>query len=270
MTLVRDDSTETTAAVPRHSGWDIVFSTMIKVENDLWLEVASILAASGYRVGFLLFDESALESVKARGFDAFSVFDLMDRQPLKRQSPEAEQEWLSSLGVANLRHLYLHEKLGYGRPDEDALVDKTIHMLQVLDRFFATHTVGCLVQETGGFAATNAVYYAATHNGVPHVFYEPSAYPKHVVFTLNGFYANIPIGILNRAPSAASLEAARALRDSYMSKPAYVIPAKDKHSFRHDDRQDVQQLQCASAVRQALPEIHLQKARGVFGDRLRG
>jgi hypothetical protein len=221
-----------TVATPRHSGWDIVFSTMIRVETDLWLEVASALAESGYTVGFLLFDESAFEAVTARGFDAFSVYELMDRQPLERHSPEVEAQWLLSLGIANIRHLYLHEKLGYGRPDEKALYAKTLHMLQVLDRFFTSHRTGCLVQETGGFAATNAVYYAARHSGVPHVFYEPSAYPKHVVFTLNGFYANIPLGILNRPPSPESLAAARQLRDNYLSKPAYVVPSKDKHSFR--------------------------------------
>ena len=220
------------AAMPHHSGWDLVFSMMTRVETDLWVEVAAIFAASGYTVGFLLFDESALEIVRSRGFDAFSVFELMDRQPLERREPAAESEWLSTFGITNVRHLYLHEKLGYGRPDEEMLYTKTLHMLQVVDRFFANHRTGCLVQETGGFAAINAVFYAASRNGVPHVFYEPSAYPKHVVFTLNGFYANIPIGIQNRVPSPESLAEARLLRDNYLTKPSYVVPAKDKHSFR--------------------------------------
>jgi hypothetical protein len=218
---------------PAHAGWDIVFSMMTNVpETALWLEVASIFAESGYTVGFLLFDESAMKAVTARGFDAFSVFELMDRQPLERMDRATEQEWLSQFGITNVRHLYLHEKLGYGRPDETLLHTKTLHMLQVADRFFATHRAGCLVQETGGFAAINAIFYGATKHGVPHVFYEPSPFAKRVVFTLNGFYANIDIGIQNRTPSPESLAEAKALRDSYLSKPAYVIPSKDKHSFR--------------------------------------
>lgn len=218
--------------MPPHAGLDVVFSTMTRVETELWLEVATKLASSGYKIGFLLFDESALEPVRAGGMEAVSVYELMDRQPFERRNPTAEARWLSGFGIANVRHLYLHEKLGYGRHDEEVLHLKTVHMLQVLDRFFIDHPTGCLVQETGGFAATNAVFYAAVRRKVPHVFYEPSAFPKRIVFTLNGFYADIPLGIQNRPPSADGLAAAKSFREGYMTKPSYVVPAKDKHSFR--------------------------------------
>lgn len=210
--------------------WDVLFSMMHRLEAEMWLKVARDLEARGTRTAMLLFDESALPLVRAQGIEAYSAFQLLDATTY-RDWPAAEREkWLRGFGIDNARFLYIHERLGYGRTNEDAMLRKSLHLLQTLDAFFTAHPTRCVVQETGGFAACNAVYYAARRHNVEHVFYEPAPFARRVVFTLNDTYARIP-AFERGVPEEATQQAAR-LRAEYLSKPAYVIPSKDKHSFR--------------------------------------
>jgi len=210
--------------------WDIVFSMMHRLEAEMWAKGVCEFQKRGLKVGMLIFDESAREVAQAHGIDTVSVFELLDSTPYREMTASEQKRWLDELDVGNVRFMYIHERLGYGRTNEDAMLRKSLHLLQALDAFFSANRARCVVQETGGFAACNAVYYAARRHGIDHVFYEPAPFAKRVVFTLNDTYARIP-KFERGLPADAAHHAAK-LRDAYLSNPAYVVPAKDKHSFR--------------------------------------
>lgn len=209
--------------------WDLVFSTMTKVETELWVRVAAEFERAGYRTAFILFDESAAELVESFGIKAFSFFDLLDHSPLDLDD---ETAFVRSFDIGNLRNAYMHEKLAYGRSDEHHLRRRVLHYLQVMERFFQHAEIGCVIQEMGGFIACNAIFAAARKHGVPHVFYEPGPFAKRIVFTLNSFYADVPDELLQATPAPQAIERAAELRSAYLRQPSYVVPAKDRHSFR--------------------------------------
>lgn len=203
---------------------------MHKLEAEMWVQSVLDLKARGLRSAMLMFDESAMAVAEAHGIQAFSAFQLLDRTA-GHDMPQTERPaWLREFGIVNPRFLFIHERLGYGRVDEATMMRKSLHLLQVMDEFFRDNPTGCVVQETGGFAACNAVYYAARRHGVEHVFYEPAPFAKRVVFTLNDTYARIPAfpgGI-----PAEAVAGGRRERRAYLDRPAYVVPVKDSHSFR--------------------------------------
>lgn len=218
------------AMIASNPRWDIVFSMMHRLEAEMWAQVAREFQARGVRPVLLLFDESALSLAQTHNIETISAFELLDATPYREMSPPEREAWLESFHIDNIRFTYIHERLGYGRTDEARMQRKSLHLLQAMDAFFAANPVRCVVQETGGFAACNAVYYAARRHGIDHVFYEPAPFAKRVVFTLNDTYARIP-RFENGVPAEAREQAAKQ-RDAYLNKPSYVVPAKDKHSFR--------------------------------------
>lgn len=211
---------------------DVLFSTMTSVETDMWALVAKRFEAEGYSTAFLVFDESARRPLERLGLTCFSAFELLARHPYERWEGDMLKQRLAAFHITRVRDLFIHEKLGYGRPDEGALFRKTLHYLQALDALFAGRQIGCVFQEMGGFAATNAVYYAARRRGIEHVFYEPAAVPKRLVLTRNGFYADMPPEIIRARPLDGARQQGAAYIDAYLNRPEAVVPAKDRHSFK--------------------------------------
>jgi hypothetical protein len=212
--------------------FDMLFSTMTDVETTLWAGVAAHFERAGLRTAFLLFDESARVLVERHGIAAFSFFELLDATPAVAREAVEERRFVESFGIENVRHAYLHDKLAYGRPDEAKLYGKTLRYLETLDRFFTEYEVETVFQEMGGFVACNAVYRAARKHRIPHIFYEPAPFAGRVVFTLNDHLANVPADILGQEPTPEARARAAESRRRYLEQPAYVVPAKDRHSFR--------------------------------------
>ncbi len=209
--------------------WDIVVSSLTKVETEFFAPILRKFQEKGLRVAFILFDESACRLLDEIGIPYFNIYDLVRGNGYQALTGDALTNYLASFKIENIRNLYLHEKLGYNRLNEDALLQKTVHFLQVLDKLFGENTIRCIVQEVGGMAAYTTVYYAARKHNIPHVFHEPSCFPRRAFFNLNSFYSNLPSA---RPPSIQAREWSENYIKGYLQSGRVLIPVKDKHSYQ--------------------------------------
>lgn len=211
--------------------YDFVISTVTFIEADFWASVGRVLRDKGYRIAFILFDESSRRVVTKNDFPYFNIHALTrDRKSAKAEEDEIEA-YARSFGIHNVRDFFIHETLAYHRNDEKGLAYKTYGYLRVLDEVFTANEVKCVIQEMGGFAAYTCVYYAARKHGIDHLFYEPACFPGRVVFNLNTFLSDIPVEIAKLVSSAHARAWAKNYVNDYLDKASLVIPQKDRHLF---------------------------------------
>lgn len=216
----------------KEQSWDILFSTLHAIETNLFASAAERFRQEGLNVGFLLFDESSSKHLTGRDLPFFSIYDLMRERPYEEIPDDSLQHYLAGFEIANIRNLFMHERLGYNRKDERALARKTLHYLQVLDDLFARQKVRCVIQELGGFAATQAVFYAARKHNISNIYYEPACFPKRVFFNINTIYSEIPKEIMEGTPSHENMAWSQKYIDEYFQSKRVIVPLKDRHSFR--------------------------------------
>jgi hypothetical protein len=211
--------------------FDILFSIITLPEVDFLAYMAERLIEKGNKIGFILFHEAGAEKLERMGIPFFNIHALREGVPYAPLSDSKLEDFRIEFGIENLRHLFIHEKLGYNRRDERKLLNKAVHYLQILDKIFTENNVKCVVQELGGFSSNQCVYYAARKNSIDHVFYEPAAFSKRIVFNLNSYYSDIPTKIMNAMPDNEVLKEVESYLKKYLDSKNMVVPFKDKHSF---------------------------------------
>uniref|UniRef100_UPI002FD87F37 capsular polysaccharide export protein, LipB/KpsS family n=1 Tax=Dissulfurispira sp. TaxID=2817609 RepID=UPI002FD87F37 len=211
--------------------FDILFSILTLPEVDFLAYMAERLIEKGNRIGFILFHEAGAEKLERMGIPFFNMHALREEVPYVPLGDNELEDFRIKFGIENLRHLFIHEKLGYNRRNEEDILNKTVHYLRILDKIFTENNVKCVVQELGGFGANQCVYYAARKNGIDHVFYEPAAFSERIVFNLNSYYSDMPARIMNAKPDNETLKEVEAYLRKYHDSKNMVVPFKDKHSF---------------------------------------
>ena len=212
--------------------YDFVISTLTLLEAEFWASVGKILRDKGYRIAFILFDETSRRVMHKNDFPYFNIHELRRDQKDARPDVRKIYEYAQTFGIQNIRDMFIHETLAYHRTDEDGLIHKTYDYLCVLDDIFSKNKINCIIQEMGGFAAYSCVFYAARKYGVDHLFYEPACLPGRIVFNLNSFYSDIPFQLLEASVSTEARTWAKSYIDRYCAMRNMVIPVKDRHLFR--------------------------------------
>jgi len=210
---------------------DILFSILTLPEVDFLAGIAERLIRKCNRVGFILFHEAGVEKLEKKGIPFVNMHALREEVPYVSLSSDELEDFRIKHGIENWRHLFIHEKMGYNRKDEKELFNKVVHYLQILDKIFNENDIKCVIQELGGFSSNQCVYYAARKNNIDHVFYEPSAFSKRIVFNLNSYYSDIPERIMTTPLTDEMRIAVKDYVERYLQSKSLVIPFKDKHSF---------------------------------------
>jgi hypothetical protein len=246
--------------------FDILFSILTLPEVEFLVPISESLIKEGNRIGFILFHEAGTEILKKKHIPYFNMHSLKEFTSSPILSEHTVDECATTFGISNLRHLLIHEKLGYNRRNEDELLVKIIHYLQILDGIFTENRVKCVIQELGGFSSNQCLYYAARKNGVDHVFYEPAAFSKRIVFNLNSYYSDIPERIMNmQYPEEVYSEVESYIKNYFQSKDA-VIPFKDKYSFADMTLKKIFSLENAKRLRRKLIHKYIFKQREEYDE----
>ncbi|MBI1920075.1 MAG: hypothetical protein HYS23_03235 [Geobacter sp.] len=246
--------------------FDILFSILTLPEVDFLAPVAARLIERGNSVGFILFHEAGAEKLQAMGIPCFNIFEMIDKASFPRFSGEEIEEIRLSFGIDNLRHLFIHEKMGYDRKDEDALAQKVAGYLLALDSIFRDHDVKCVIQELGGFSSNQCVYHAARKHGIDHVFYEPAPFPRRIVFNLNSYYSDIPEEVLAKQVDGKTNSEVEAYVERYCQQKNLVIPFKDKHSFADMTLGKIFNSSNARKLKRKLFHKYVQKKREEYDE----
>jgi len=246
--------------------FDILFSILTLPEVDFLVPISERLIKEGNRIGFILFHEAGTEILEKKQIPYFYMHSLRKVNSSPKLNERIINEYATTFGICNLRHLLIHEMLGYNRRNEDELLVKVIHYLQILDRIFSENKVKCVIQELGGFSANQCVYYAARKNGVDHVFYEPAAFSKRIVFNLNSYYSDIPERIMTmQHPEEVYSEVESYMRNYSQSKDA-VIPFKDKYSFADMTLKKIFSFENAKRLRRKLIHKYISKKKEEYDE----
>jgi len=207
--------------------YDLLFAIMAVQEVEFFGLAASRLRDEGLSVGFITFHEAGDPMLKRMGFDHFSLHKLKSRY-LREWESASEADLEKQLGVCDLDTLVRHEMLCTNRGDKKKHLHKAAAYSALFSDIFMQNDVRCVIQELGGFIAPQCLYYVARARNVPHVFIEPSIFTRHLIFTLNDVYADVPPGetpSVSRSPGLAEYVAA------YRKRGLLVMPHKDKHFF---------------------------------------
>ncbi len=212
----------------RHGSFDLLFAIMAVQEVVFFAPVARrLMEEEGLRVAFLTFHEAGDDILDREGIPYFSLHKLKDEVVGRRVDLPSIEDVEKDLAI-HTRRLVVHEMLTTNRRREEYLTFKVRLYYHIMDSIFKDNTIGCVVQELGGFIAPQLLYYVARKYGVNHVFIEPAMFPKRVVFTLNELYADFTGFSQGREVT----ENVRRLVEEYRAKKTVVIPKKDRHFFQ--------------------------------------
>lgn len=246
--------------------FDILFSILTVPEVEFLAPMAEKLIEKGHSIGFILFHEAGAEKLSEMKIPFFNMHRLRAEIPCRALSDAEVEALRTEFAIENLRHLFIHEKLGYNRKNERALTQKVLHYLQILDTIFSENDVKCVIQELGGFGANQCVYYAARKNNVDHVFYEPSAFSRRIVFNLNSYYSNIPARVMESRYDGETKRAVEKYWEGYLAEKPVVIPFKDKQSFADMTLKKIFNKENARRLRRKLVHKYLENKREEYDE----
>ena len=246
--------------------FDILFSILTLPEVDFLAYIAERLIEKGNRIGFILFHEAGAEKLERMEIPFFNIHALRGEIQYVPLSDNELDDFRIKFGISNLRHLFIHEKVGYNRREEKKLAEKSFHYLLILDKIFVENNVKCVIQELGGFSSNQCVYYAARKNNIDHVFYEPAAFSKRIVFNRNSYYSDIPQRIMDVQP----LHELRAEVESYLGKylqsKSMVVPFKDRHSFADMTFRKIFNLENAKRLKRKLLHKYVHRKKEEYDE----
>jgi len=247
--------------------FDILFSILTLPEVEFLAPISERFIAKGYNVGFILFHEAGRKRLKRANIPFFNIHELRQSIPYRKLTDTALEGFIRGFNIENIRDLYLHEVTGYNRRNESVLLKKVIHYLQIMDNIFNENKVKCVIQELGGFSSNHCVYYAAKKNKIDHVFYEPSAFSKRIVFNMNSYYSDIPDRIIN--DTVVRPETRKEVDDyvkTYLQKKFAVIPFKDKHSFADQTLRKVINIENLGKLKRKLFHKYILREREEYDE----
>ncbi len=210
---------------------DILFSILSLTEVNYLTPIAEKLIKNGYKVCFVIFHDAAKTILKNKNIPFYSVHQLKESVRYKKFNMGDLNALQQQYGITNIRDLFLREKLGYNRTDENKLLKKTVHYLQIMEKILDENDVKLVIQTTGIFAANQAVYYAARKRDIDHVFYEHSPFNNMALFLQNTFECNIPDEIVNSPPSAEDRDAVEKYVHDYNEQKFFRAAADNKHLY---------------------------------------
>lgn len=210
------------------NSYDILFSIIAVQEVTFFAPIAKrLMEEEGLKVAFLTFHEAGDDILDEEGIPYLSLHKIKKSLKKTKINLKEPQEIEKILGI-NIEKFILHEMLTANRK-KDFLISKVATYCSIIDNIFKNNTIGCVVQELGGFIAPQMLYYVSRYNNVDHVFIEPAMFKKRVVFTLNNLYADITDYGKKDLPIDSELQQ---LLEDYMTQKTVVIPKKDRHFFQ--------------------------------------
>lgn len=246
--------------------FDILFSILTLPEVDFLSYIARRLIEKGYRIGFILFHEAGAEKLERMGIPFFNMHTLREEIQYVPLSDNELDDFRIKFGISNLRHLFIHEKVGYNRREEKKLAEKAFHYLLILDKIFVENNVKCVIQELGGFSSNQCVYYAARKNNIDHVFYEPAAFSKRIVFNRNSYYSDIPQRIMDVQPLHELRAEVESYVGEYLQSKSMVVPFKDRHSFADMTFRKIFNLENAKRLKRKLLHKYVHKKKEEYDE----
>lgn len=247
--------------------YDILFSILTLPEVEFLAPIAERFIGKGYKVGFILFHEAGRETLKKVGIPFFNAHELRRTIAYEELNGEDLEKFIKSFNIKNIRYLYTREMLGYNRRNEPILLKKIVHYLQILDKIFNENGVRCVVQELGDFGNNQAVYYACRKNGIDHVFYEPSAFSKRIVFNTNSYYSNVPDRIMeNSGVAAETLEKVENYLRNYLKEKPAVVPFKDRYSFADQTLRKIINMENFKKLKRKLVHKYILKQKEEYDE----
>lgn len=208
---------------------DVVFSLIAVQEAVFFLKIAENFKNSGLKIGFISFHQGASQHIKKTSYPLFCIHEILKKDPqLKTADLDSIRGKYKNVAVENI---YRHESLTTHRFNQEKLQKKVLTYFFIFDQILKRHSIGCIVQELGGFIAPQALFHVSQKHNVKHVFIEPSMFPKHVVFTLNNLYAKLNRKKL-RQTNEKDICFIQKYQSMYNTERPVVIPYKDRYFFK--------------------------------------
>lgn len=246
--------------------FDILFSILTLPEVEFLAPIAKQLITKGNKIGFILFHEAGAEMLEKENIPFFNIYNLIDIIKSAKIDNDTVNRISNNFNLTNIRQLYMHEVLGYNRSNELELAEKVVAYLQILDNIFSGNSVKCVIQELGGFSANQCVYHASRKNNIEHVFYEPSAFSKRIVFNLNSYYSDIPDRIMSSQFTDETRKEVEHYLEAYLQNKSMVIPFKDKYSFADMTFNKIFNLENARRLKRKILHKYIQKKREEYDE----
>ncbi len=246
--------------------FDLLISVLTLPEVSYLEPMVRKMIDGGNKIGFMLFHEAGAEILEKHRIPYFNMFDEIEKCDEKNPTLADIELLRSEFGIVNFADLYVHEKMGYGRPDEDKLGQKVYAYLKTVDRIFSENDVRSVMQELGGYTPNHAVYHAARKNSIPHIFYEPAPFKRRVVFNKDSFFSNMPEDILAKTSSDQTKREVKKYLGDYLKEQSVLKPFKDAHRYKDQSISKIFNMDNAGRLLRKLKHKYLEKKREEYNE----
>lgn len=206
------------------NGRDTVILAVLAVRDAEWFAALSRQPAWPWRRTVLLCFNEAAEAVGRRaGLEVLSVFKAQDAEPGPIDAAALAQRFGHPPEAAAL----MHERTNSGIT-ASAAQEKFWRRFLAIHRLLTPLAGATVAQELGGFAPNLALHAWCHHSGTPELVCEPAPFPGRLLFSRNRFLVDLSA----IRPTAADAAAGVAWRDAFLSRPAILMPEKDRLFFR--------------------------------------
>lgn len=160
-------------------------------ELDFLLPLVDGLRSQGHSAAFLAVSEGMVAALQDRGFEAFFVYDGLDRRsevsPSEIREFECRYKLGSMRGFVFTEHVY---EWGKRYPD---LLRRAVHLFRYMERLFSEHSIGRLLNNMGVEVLRRVAARVGATRGVPNTMFD---------FTvLTGRFALVPDELGLRLPA---------------------------------------------------------------------
>ncbi|HAT09461.1 MAG TPA: hypothetical protein DCS97_02450 [Planctomycetes bacterium] len=201
----------------------VILAVLAVRDAEWYMALASQPAWPWSRSILLCTNEVAVDLARRRGFEALSVFAAEDELPRALDPVALDAEYAHPPEAQSTAH-----------EETNNALDAHSARLKFWRRFLAFRRLldplGAVdvVQELGGFATNLALHAWCQWSGRPELVLEPAPFPGRAIASLNRLLVDLP----RTQPPAEAIAAGTAWRDTFLAKPAMLMPEKDRLFFR--------------------------------------
>jgi hypothetical protein len=209
---------------------DVLFAVIALREVTFFSKIADVLKQKyNLTSAFLTFYQPGDRYLKKNGHRVFSLHKEANFADIEI-TDDCISEIESKYSIKNIRKLLLHEKLTFGRFEEDKLLAKLVKYDRYFNTLLSQYKIDNVVQELGGFIAPMSLYYNCIFHDVRHIFIEPAMFKGRLFFNIDSTEVDLkePVNV----ESQAIVDVKRYV-DSYRRDKTVVIPDKDRHHFKN-------------------------------------
>jgi len=246
--------------------FDMLFSILSLIELNYLLPIAELLIKDGHEVRFVIFHNAAKPILTKKNIPFYSVHELKETFPFDKNAINNLDSSQEQYGIENIRDLFLREKLGYNRTDENKLLTKTLHYLQIMDKILDEIDANLIVQTSGIFAANQVVFYAARKRGIDHIFFEHSPFNNMGLFLLNTFECDMPDDIAKMSPSPEDCQAVEKYIQKYNEEKFLRAAADNKHLYSDMRFGKIINLENARKLKRKLYHKYISKEQEEYNE----